>query len=238
LLLIAALLGSISLWIVGFRSVPPFYRLAVNILFLAALAGSAAVVHGLTSASGPMPALRLEVLPPSDTPGTYFSEKTHKLVLTKDKQGSAHRIRCALRIENTGSRPASRLLLTFFFRDKNPSEDESAGRLVVDYNRDKQHHIQSTLCEVNVRGGTPIGYTLLLDEGLIVYPDPVDKRIVAELELIAKTEYFSPDFEIRYRIHSMEGNSCLGERKNERTGPISDQVYDIHFEKDRTNPSK
>jgi hypothetical protein len=223
-----AVAGSVFLWLADAQNTAAFNRLAVFLLFLVVAAGFALAASRLSTGSGPVPALRLEVLPALDTPGAYKNEKTNRLDLVSDDQGSVYRTRCALRIENTGDRSASGLFLTFYFRNRAAQGDESVSRLVVDYNREKQHHAQSAQCDVDVRGGYPVGYTLRLDDGLTVYPDPNDKRIAAELDLIVKAEHFSQDFEIRYRILSREGNRYLA-------GSAGDQVYPIRFE--RSSPA-
>ncbi len=207
------------------------------LIFLAVLAGFAVMVYLLKVAeetlkeSIPMPALRIEVLPPSDMPGQYRSQKTDHLVLIPDEGGSVFRTHCALRIENTGSLPASKIFFSFVFLRKPNSKIDAVSRLVVDYNQEKQQHAKCTQCDVDVRDGYPVGYILRIEDALVVYPDPNDKHIVAELELIVKAPHFENNFEIRYRIQPAEGNRYINSNKDAKTGLPIDQVYAISFER-------
>lgn len=178
-----------------------------------------------------VPALRLDVLPASDISGTYKNQMTNRLVLVPDETGSVLRTQCALRIENVGNRPASKILLTFIFQKKQNSKDDTVSKIVVDYNREKQRYAKCMRCDVDVRDGYPIGYILWLDENLVIYPDPSDKRIVAELDLIVKDAQFEPDFEIQYRIQSLEGNRYLSMHKDRKTGLPKDQIYPVFLKR-------
>jgi hypothetical protein len=231
ILLVLFVFGTALFWFIGFQSTGTMSKALLYLFFLIALAGFAVLSYFLLSLEPPIPALQIEVLPASDSPGGYRSEKTDSLVFQPDPDGTVLRTRCALRIVNTGTRPASRLFIVFFFKCKLKSSDQGAGRLVVDYNREKQRYAKAVQSEVEVRDGYPVGYTLRIEEGLTVYPDVHDKHIVAELELIMKSEHFTGEYEIRYRIHSWEGNRCMSERTNERIGATSDQAYHIRFQR-------
>jgi len=231
ILLVLFVFGTVLFWFIGFQNTQAMLKLLLYMFFLMGLAGFAVLSYFLLSLEFPIPALEIEVLPASDSLGAYKGEKSDKLIFRPDPDGAVLRTRCALRIVNTGTRPATRLFMVFFFKCKSKSSDGSAGHLVVDYNREKQRYAKAVDSEVDVRDGYPVGYTLRFEDGTAIYPDAQDKRIVAELELVIKSEHFEDEFEIRYRIHSWEGNRCMSARTYERIGATSDQVYRIQFER-------
>jgi len=243
-LLILFVGGTAMNWFFASQDSVDLNQVMSYLIFLAILAGFAVMAYLMKIAedarqeSVPMPALRIEVLPPSGMPGQYRNQKTDRLVLIPDEDNSVSRTRCALRIENTGSRPASRIFFSFVFLGKSKSNVDAVSRLVVDYNREKQLHVKCTQCDVDVRDGYPVGYILRLEDALVVYPDPNDKHIVAELELIVKAPHFERDFEIRYRIQPFEGNRYLHTNRDPETGLSNDQVYSISFERgSKTEPA-
>jgi hypothetical protein len=238
ILLVLFVIGTVLFWFTGLQNSLAPGGAIPYLFFLALLAGFSVLSYFLLSIGPPMPALQIEVLPASDSPGAYKNEKTGRLAFSPDPDGAVLRARCALRIVNTGTCPASKVFFVFFFRRRSKSAGENVGRLVVDYNREKQRHAQSNRNDVDVCDGFPVGYTLRLEDGFTVYPDANDKRIAAELELIFKSEHFEENFEIRYRIHSWEGNRFISERANERIGDTMDQVYPIRFERGGTNAVK
>jgi hypothetical protein len=231
ILLVLFVVGTVVFWFIGLQDVFPPERAMAYLFFLTFLAGFSVLSYYLLSLKPLMPALQVDVLPASDTPGMYKNEKTSRLVFSPDPDGTVLRVRCALRIINTGTRPATKVFFVFFFRRRSKSSGENVGRLVVDYNREKQRHAKSLQSDVDVRDGYPVGYTLHLDDAFTVYPDVNDKRIAAELELVFKSEHFEEDFELRYRIHSYEGNQYVSDRANEQIGEATDQSYRIRFER-------
>ena len=199
-------------------------------LFLAVLALYTAVVWRLARIDSVVriPSLRLGVLP-VESNGTYGYRTTDRLVFRPDEKGARLRSCCAFRVENVGDLPASKLLVAFHFQPRGKSKKDPSVRLAVDYDREKQRFEKSTLSEVDVQDGFPVGYTLRFPETLIVYPDPADWRILAELVLILKPEHFTEDFEIRYRIHSAEGNRLL--KRTRPAGVYMDQTLPLKFER-------
>jgi len=199
-------------------------------LFLGALALFTAVVWQLARISRDVriPSLRLDVLP-ADAAGSYRTQKTDRLVFHPDEKGTVFRSRCALRVENAGNHPASSLLVAFQFQPRGKSKSDAVARLVVDYNREKQTFEKCIQSEVEVQDGFPVGFTLRFPETLVVYPDSTDRRILAELELVVKAEHFHDDFELRYRIHSAEGNRLL--KKAGKGNGFKDQTLPLAFER-------
>jgi hypothetical protein len=239
-LLLLLVVGTAIHWFIPWSG-PSIQANAISYLvFVATLVGFAATIYQLQETersiqeSAEKPALELEVLPAEGEPGMYSSTATHELELRPlDDDGSRIGARFALGISNHGRKTASRVFLTFVFQSSERSSDSATEKLTVLPAKmvksvGGSHDFPLAIyADADVRAGQWLGWTLRFPADFVVYPDSVDRPIVAQLNLVLAKKDFRPNWEIHYRIHSLEGNSRLHESTDSRTDSMSDQIYQI-----------